>query len=126
MTEILKFNTKWNDSDRTILLYVMEDKPIGSAIIDINPRDKDEGMFWNLQVDKEFRHMGTATRLLEEATKVASEKGCIMLCLEWNPKDSGGWVLDWYKRKGFAIQDSGRCSIVRMIMKLPSRKGAKK
>lgn len=90
MTEILKFNTKWNDSDRTILLYVMEDKPIGTAIVDIDPRDKDEGMFWNLQVDKEFRHMGTATRLLEEATKVASEKGCITLCLEWNPKDSGG------------------------------------
>lgn len=53
----------------------------------------------------EHRNQGHATRLMQEAERIAKERGMRELML-WTKK--GSWVQKWYERQGFVVADNIR------------------
>lgn len=118
MIEIVVFTTKWKENDHTTIIATYDDLPAGTCMIDYNHGDKKEAFLWNLQVAKKGRHLGIGHELLDFAVNNAMQHKCKAISLEWNPRDSEGWVFDWYKRNGFEVDGNGRYGIVRMTKQL--------
>lgn len=71
--------------------------------------DDNKAVAWlsNVCVLKLWRRFGFGNQLLKKAKEHAREMGAHILCLWVEP---GGWVIDWYKRKGFkqsCVYDDG-------------------
>lgn len=98
-----KLTTKWAESNNTIIMLLKEDVPIGVVCVDYRGANKKEATIWNLCVDERFRKHGFGHALLEEALRDVESYRCESVTLEWKAVDTDGWVLDWYKRKGFKV-----------------------
>lgn len=119
---VLDITSRWTATKRITILLIdpVTDIPVGTAIVDYGGTQNATGdaFLWNLQVVEKFRNKGAGKALLDYAIAKAETRGCTTMSLEWLPYDSDGWVLDWYKRNGFTVDNSGRYAAVRMTKKL--------
>lgn len=66
-------------------------------------KDNLNGMIWHLAVLPEYRKLGIATELLQQAIKTVKKENITRL-EAWTRDDQ--FVLDWYNRQGFSKKDS--------------------
>lgn len=74
---------------------------VAACIVNYYGDKKKQAYLWNLQVREEYRKCGIARQLIDMACQYAKIRGCKKISLEWEAKESDGWVLDWFKRLGF-------------------------
>lgn len=121
MYKVTDFTTYWENTHHVTVILSDEASSVGTFMVDYGRKQNDskEAFLWNLQVVKPRRHKGIGKKMLEYAIAIAEKLSCTSLSLEWNPRDSDGWVFDWYKRNGFQVDDNGhRYGVVRMTKKL--------
>lgn len=54
-----------------------------------------------LWVNKDWRDSGYATRLMEEAERIAKERGHKEIVLDYSTWEAPQWVKSWYERRGY-------------------------
>lgn len=64
-------------------------------------RDELTGVIWHLAVIPEYRNLGIATKLLNEAIKLLKGLG-VKIIQAWTRDDD--WVLNWYRNRGFELR----------------------
>lgn len=98
---IRSFTTKWEDRDYTTYILEKDMEGVAECIVNYYGDNKKQAYLWNLQVIEEYRKCGIARQLIDMVCRYAKIRGCKEISLEWEAKESDGWVLDWYKRLGF-------------------------
>ena len=72
---------------------------------------------YNLWVDEKYRKQSVARLLMETAEREAKKLGCKSVQLEYD-KESGSFVLQWYKRLGYVVTACGICGPLLLVKKL--------
>ena len=103
---------KWKYVDRVI---IAAKQMVGIVIVDVLKKDtegiaKGDALLWNLVVRDGYRQNGLGRRLLREAERIAKDRGCRYVYLEWDLADSPRWVQDWYVREGYEERSFGETS----------------
>lgn len=73
---------------------------------------------YSLWVDEKHRKQGSARLLMETAEQEAKKLGCKTVQLEWNDRDTGLFVLAWYKRLGYRIRARSEGNRLLLVKKL--------
>lgn len=113
----IKMATNWDDSKhRIIVATTWENETVGCVCLRYNKgqeSQKKRVQIWNLFVSPQHQKKGVGKELLQMALEDASKVADVAV-LEWCAKDSAGWVLDWFKRKGFEIKCASAASTLLM------------
>lgn len=116
------YEQKWSKTHRWII------STEGASIqLEIYPHPQgSDGVkcyIWALWVDPEYRKKGIATQLLRKAEEIATEQGEPLVWLDWDKKDSGQFVLDWYARNGYSEVAFGKdIALLRKTLKPAEQK----
>lgn len=108
---MLQFKTEWTDCDNVVIMLYEKDKPYPVGIVEVKVfknHHKGKAYIWNLFVAPMFREKGYGKALMTEAYDVAVDGGCDHAELEWDLRDSPGWVLAWYIKMGFDEKEIGQ------------------
>ena len=97
---------QWYQEHRILIVNGLRYASVQVSIPDKNADDsriegKADALIYALWVDEPYRKQGVARELLEKAEREAKQMGCKTVCLEWDRRESDGWVLRWYERLGY-------------------------
>lgn len=84
-------------------IHIVEEDGCGIVKISIRNNDIEECVITDLCVHPSRRQQGYATRLMQETTKTAHDKGCRRM-IAWTER--GSWVQEWLRRIGFCEDES--------------------
>ena len=107
--KIITYIAEWPTWDHVVVLRQggVEIKGIIEIRIFKDGERKGEAYLWNLHVRGDRRRWGYGKELLREAIKIAKERGCKKVSLDWDITETPRWVRDWYEREGFEEREFG-------------------
>ena len=102
---IYHYHTEWKECDHTTIIAVLDGVPVGTVMVEYGGHKKSQAMIWNLNVMESTRKRGLGEQLLKLAIGDAWARKVTNIHLQWCAEDTDGWVLDWYKRMGFFVNE---------------------
>lgn len=126
------YHTQWKDNAHTTFIAVLDGVPVGTIMVEYGGWNNSEVMLWNLNVAPDHRKKGFGKQLLNLAIGDAVERiNAKAVHLQWFAEDTPGWVLDWYKRRGFYTDAKyngvkEKQHVVLMTLDIKKKKGEKK
>lgn len=92
---------KWNEYTRIIIID--EGGSVQLSLYPQKPDDDETAFIYSLYVDDSNRRKHIASLLMDKAESIAKEKGYKSVLLSWDKKDTHYEILEWYKRRGYAV-----------------------